>query len=178
MKKILFGLALLAILGTFVACDDSGDHLGAPGEQGRLSFSSQTVHTQQYVQGTWTSNIEYPLVTVISSGAELEQYYNAYRDILDFSRHPYSPNGFADAIGKYTNAFFANSFLVLVLLEETSGSNRHRVEWVEENGKIVITRLIPEIGDMAMAQWHIIIELDNNDKLEQFQAVFVDGRLQ
>jgi hypothetical protein len=80
-------------------------------------------------------------------------------------------------IGNYTDAFFASNFLVLVLLEEISGSYRHRVERIEESGDIIITRLVPGIGTADMAQWHIIIELDNDYKLEEFQAVFIEERL-
>ena len=184
MKKILFGLALLTMLGAITACDDSGGSgdLGfsppPPANPVRMVFNAQYVHTQ-YVQGisipgTWTSNIEYPTVSIISSRAELEQYCADYEDQYDFSRYQYSPTGFMDAIRIYSDAYFADSFLVLVLLEETSGSNRHRVERVEGNGDIAITRLLPEIGTSDMAQWHIIIELNNDGKLEQFQAVFID----
>ena len=181
MKKILFGLVLLAIFGSFTACEDPGDsgslEILTPVNPSRISFKYQTVHTQQYVGGTWTSNIEYPTVTIIFSRAELEQYYNDYEDLYDFSRHQHSQTGFIDAIERYSDAFFANSFLVLVLLEETSGSNRHRVERIDDNGDIRITCLVPELGTADMAQWHIIIELDKAEKMEQFQVVFSEERV-
>ena len=185
MKKIVLGLAFLVILGVFAACENpSGssdkitDGIITPVNPGSIAFSYQIVHTQQYIQGTWIGSFNYPVVTIISSRAELKQYCNDYEDMYDFSRHQYSPTGFTDAIGRYSDAFFADNFLVLVLLEETSGSNRHRLERIEENGNIVITRLVPEIGTADMAQWHIIIELGNNDKLEQYKAVFFEEKLE
>ena len=179
MKKIIFGLALFIFLGAFIACDNSnssGDLGITPTNPGRFAFNAQYVHTQ-YVQGTWTSGIDYPRLTVISSRAALDQYFNDYEGLYDFSRYQYSPTGFMDAIENYSEAFFGDNFLVLVLLEETSGSNRHRVENITDNGNITITRRIPEIGASDMAQWHIIIELDKEDKFEQYQVVFLEERL-
>ena len=182
MKKFVLVLSLFIFMGVFTACDDPGSNgdldILTPANPGRINFMYQTVHTQQYVGGTWTSNIEYPAITVISSRAELEQYHNDYEGLYDFSRYEHSNNGFMDAIERYSDAFFADSFLVLVLIEETSGSSRHRVESVEDGGDIVITRLLPEMVTADMAQWHIIIELDNDDKIEQYQVVFLEERLE
>ena len=185
MKKIFFGIVLMTILGVFAACENPGasDDLEilAPANPGRISFMYQTIHTQQYVQGTWTSVIEYPVVTVISSGLELEQYHDDYEDLYDFSRYMYSTNGFMDAIERYTDTFFANSFLVFVLLEETSGFIRHRVERIEENGDIVITRLTSDGPITAdMAQWHIIIELEKTTDLQAktYNVVFLEELLE
>ena len=182
MKKIFFGLVLLSIFGSFTACEDpggSGDlDILIPTNPGRISFMYQTVHTQQYVGGTWTSNVEYPRLTIISSRAELEQYQDDYENLYDFSRHEYSNNGFMDATEGYSDAFFADSFLVFVLLEETSSFIRHRVERVEDNGDIEIIRLVSDGPITAdMAQWHIIIELGKADKVEQYQAVFSEERV-
>ena len=182
MKRLLTGLVFLAILGSFTACENPGGsedlEILTPTNPGSISFMYQTVHTQQYVLGTWTSNIEYPVVTIISSGLELEQYHNDYEDKYDFLRHQHSTNGFMDAIERYSDAFFADSFLVLVLLEETSGFIRHRVERIDENGDIVITRLVSDGPITAdMAQWHIIIELEKTTDLQakNYNVVFLDS---
>jgi len=118
------------------------------------------IRTNGYVDGK-----NYPIVTVISSRDELERYYENNKNTYDFSANfgGYSDAiSFIDAMKNYTDAFFTNRSLVLVLLEEGSGSIRHRVDDVGENGDIVISRLLPEIGTADMAQWHIIIELDAN----------------
>ena len=162
MKKILFGFALFFILGAFIACDNpsASDDLGInnpggplPGltDQNPIPFRALYVHTQlaqQYVQGIWVSGIEYPIVTIISSRAELEQYCDDYQGLYDFSGYQHSPTGFMDAIENYSDAFFADNFLVFVLIGEGSGSIRHRVEGIGDFGDISITRLVPEIGTM------------------------------
>jgi len=79
-----------------------------------------------------------------------------------------------DVILKYSSSFFEDNFLVIVSLQENSGSIRHNVERIDENGDIVINRLEPEIGTADMAEWNIIIELANSTKTEQFRPVFVN----
>jgi hypothetical protein len=79
-----------------------------------------------------------------------------------------------NAIEKYSDDFFAGNYLVIVLLGEGSGSIRHKVERVDTNGDIVITRQLPEIGTADMAAWNIIIELNNDFKPEQYQVVLTD----
>ena len=106
-----------------------------------------------------------PVCTVILSRLELEQYSDNY------NRQAYGNIEYIDAIAKYSDRYFIDNFLVIVLLEENSGSNRHKVESVNRNGDIIIKRLIPEIGTSDMATWNIIIELNNNFKQEKFQVV-------
>ena len=119
-----------------------------------------------------SQDIQYPIISVISAKREIEQYYETY------VKCKYnSPNGqFIDATKIYSDDFFANNFLVIVLLEEGSGSIRHKVEKIDQNGDIIINRLIPEVGTDDMAEWNIIIELNNSFKLEQFRVVLVDKK--
>ena len=187
MKNIIFGLALLTILGAFTACENpsnssvSGDPPFHPPSSGinRVSFNHQYIHTQ-YVRDTYIGNITLPLLTVVSSTSELESYYDNYKALFNFELPPdqlYTPIGFLDAIKDYSDDFFENSFLVIILLHENSGSNRHEVEGVYDNGDIVINRLIPELGSADMAQWSIIIELDNNNKPEEFKTVLIEKQV-
>ena len=190
MKKILFVFAILAFFGTLTGCEnlagsedlDLNPVNPPPQSQSPVAFSAKYVHTQQseqYVPGTWTDNIEYPAVTVISTRPELQQYSDDYSGMYDFDRHTHSPTGFLDAIENYKEAFFQDSFLVLVLLQETSGSYRHRVDGISESGEISITRLMPAGAVTSdMAQWHIIIELNNGDKMDEYDVVFIDGWLE
>ena len=109
----------------------------------------------------------YPVLIPIRSERELLDYYRSNKDTYQFDRQ-YS--GSADMAGDvftgnglYDNAFFKNHFLLLIVLEEGSGSVRHKVESVTRvNGSLSvnIVRTIPEIGTCDMAQWHIIVVLD------------------
>jgi len=113
-------------------------------------------------------------ITVISSKSEIEQYYGKQKiKIWDKQNDIWNVQGY-DTIEKYSDDYFADNFLVILYLWEPSGSIRHKVERINENGEIVINRLMPEIGTTDIGYWGIIIELNNNFKLEQFQTVFLD----
>ena len=182
--KILFSLAWLAILGAFTACENPSNSYPPfhPPNSGisRVSFQQQYIHTQ-YIRGTFVYSISLPKLTVITSKSELDSYFNNYKALFNFEvsqGQSYTPIAFAEAIKDYTDTFFANNFLVIILLHENSGSNRHQVRGVYDNGDIVINRLLPaEMGTADMAQWSIIIELDNNSKLEEFRPVFIEKKL-
>ena len=181
MKKIVFGLALLVILGAFTACENPNNpnFYVPPGYENipRLSFESEYIHTQYLRTGSYASGFHFPIVTVISSRSELEQYYEEHRDLFSFYNSDHSQSTFASATEVYTAEFFADNFLIVVFLQENSGSNRHKVAGVFENGDIVIYRLLPEMGSADMAQWNIIIELNNNSKLEEFNLVLLDKHI-
>ena len=67
-----------------------------------------------------------------------------------------------DELPEYDEAFFESHTLLIVRLMETSGSIRHNVTQVINDGiKLVVSidRKLPGIGTMDMAAWHILIEL-------------------
>jgi len=172
-KAIVFGMALLVCLTAFSACGDPGDS-GLP--SGKLSGANDTGVKVQYIRTNgYIDGAKYPVVTVISSKEELEQYYDNYKGTYDFSSKSFVSSdttiGFIDVIADYSDSFFAENYLVLVLLEEPSGSIRHRVEGIDGNGGITISRLLPEVGTADMAEWHIIIELAGSAVPEQFNVV-------
>jgi len=114
--------------------------------------------------------IQQPIISVISARSELDQYYETHVKCIYGS----DDGQFKEATKIYSDDFFANNFLVIVLLEEGSGSIRHKVERIDRNGDIVINRLIPEYGTCDMAEWNIVIELNNDFKLIQYRVVLVD----
>jgi len=120
-----------------------------------IDFSTQIVRTDGY-----NEDISYPVITTVSSVKELNSYYEKYKNNYNLkSRKPYT-TGFADAIEKYNDDYFKNSSLVIVILEEGSGSIRHSVSEVMNDGKIVIKRNPSDGGGTDdMAQWHVIIEI-------------------
>ena len=127
-------------------------------------FEAQYIRTDGY-----HDNVKYPKVTVITSKDELEEYYNANKDLyfLDHVDKVYSDTtkGFIDACEKYDDEYFEDNILILVLLEEGSGSIRHKVKAVKAyNGNVEIDIDVhcPEVCTEDMAEWHIIIELDRD----------------
>ncbi|MBR3807212.1 MAG: hypothetical protein IKJ15_02420 [Lachnospiraceae bacterium] len=145
-----------------------------------VNYDVQYVRTNAYHEGT-----EYPDTKIIRSVDELNAYYNANKGKFDLERHDkvYSDTtiGFLDACDKYDETYFENHILVMVLLEEGSGSNRHEVDGVKasSDGKLYvdISSIVPEVGTCDMAQWHILVELDADIKVESESdvEVYLDG---
>ena len=126
-----------------------------------INFNPQYIRTDGYRE-----DVDYPVVKIIRSVDGLKAYYNASKDKYDLERKDkvYSDTtiGFLDACDKYNEAYFEKQILVMVLLEEGSGSNRHNVDNVKlgSDGKLYISirSIIPEVGTSDMAAWHILIE--------------------
>lgn len=133
---------------------------------------SENYYARYFRTNGYSRTAEYPKITVVSSLDDLNGYYEEYKDIYEFQSRSFgSEDSFSEAIGKYSDDYFLDNYLVIVLLEEGSGSVRHSVESVSESGEIVIKRLIPEIGTMDIAEWHIIIELRGNETIPQNWSV-------
>lgn len=129
------------------------------------AFAVQILRTDGYHSGK-----QYPAVTVVRSLSELTAYYEANKELYQLERRtdPASDStiGFLDAIDKYNDAYFENKLLILILVEESSGSNRHQVTGIvrsEAGLEILVDRQVPEFGTTDMAQWHILVELDTAD---------------
>lgn len=112
----------------------------------------------QYIRNLNKNKTEYPDIRIIRSVAEMEAYFDEFK--CDSSIVYYEP--FQNACAKYTEAYFENRIVVMVLLEESSGSVSHEVNGVRvnEEGKteISITGSSPMFQTADMAYWHIFIE--------------------
>ncbi len=161
---LISGLLLVAAAGCQTAHSSaSSAAVGAV----ECAFEAQYIRTNGY-----HDDIEYPTITRISSQKELEDYYESAGLRYDFE-HAYSGGSFADAMEKYDATFFEDQTLVLVRLEEPSGSIRHRVTSVStENGvtTIAVGRYSPEAQTCDMAEWHIFVELRRDQVGEKLQA--------
>ena len=132
--------------------------------------------------------VEFPGVQIIKSTQDLKDYYTTYKDIFNLERTEkiYSDTtiGFLDACDRYDAAFFEKNFLIFVLLEEDSGSVRHEVCGVEQAAdqtlSVYIDSNLPSgAGTCDMAQWHIILEISREIKVETAEdiLVYLDGNL-
>ncbi len=149
----------------------------------QFNFSVQYIRTDGCHE-----DIEYPVVKIIRSVDELNAYYEVNKEKYSLERreNPGSDytTGFLDACDKYDAEYFKKQILVMVLLEEPSGSNRHEVKQAgiygedEKNMIIDISSLIPEVGTCDMALWHILIEPEAGIAVADEDAVkvFRDGR--
>ncbi len=127
-----------------------------------VDFNAQYIRTNSMAEIS-----HYPLIAVIKSQEELNAYYKSNKDTFNLERrsNPSSDStiGFLDACDKYNQDYFKDNALVLIAIEEGSGSIRHNVDniYVDTKGKFYadITTQTPEVGTCDMAQWHIIIEI-------------------
>lgn len=143
--------------------------------------NTQYIRTDGFIEG-----ISYPKTVVIRSVEELNRYYENNKAIysLESKKNIASDStiGFLDACDRYDKEYFKDKILVLVLLEEGSGSTRHKVTSVclEKTGelKIKIKTETPETGTCDMALWHLFTEpakgVDVSD--ENDVVVELDGK--
>ena len=145
-----------------------------------IDFQTQYIRTDGYRDG-----VDYPIVKIIRSVDELNSYYNENKEKYSLERRedPASDStiGFLDACDKYNAEYFEDQILVMVLLEEGSGSIRHNVDNVKlgSDGKLYISirRDVPEAGTDDMAEWHILIEPEKDITVanESDVIVYLDG---
>lgn len=144
-------------------------------ESAEVAFEAQYIRTDGYHE-----DVEYPYAVMITSAAQLDRYYeqNKFKYDLERREKVYSDStiGFLDAADKYDEAFFKDKKLVMIILEEGSGSVRHKVTRVgNEAGRLYVSveRIVPEMGTDDMAKWHIILELDRGVNVKKAADVFV-----
>ena len=146
-------------------------------EENSVSFISRYIRTDGYDE-----DAKYPDVKIIRSVGELYEYYSANKDKYNLERKDkvYSDTtiGFLDACDKYDEKYFENQILVMVLLEEGSGSVRHNVESVKvaQDDKLYISicAIVPEVGTCDMAEWHILIEPEKGIDVVNEEDVIVN----
>lgn len=197
MKKLIaLVLAFVCVLG-LVGCnqkeglpqggktEDTGSANQDIPEPESYAFDTQYIRTDGY-----SEERSYPYCIVIDSKEELEAYYDANKDQFDLERKEvvYSDTtiGFLDACDKYNDTYFESNNLVLVVLQEGSGSIRHEITDVrahrDENGAalgwdITIDRIVPEAGTDDMAQWHLFLEVQMGNIINDEDLIWVNGKL-
>ncbi len=117
-----------------------------------LSFESEYVRT-----GWGEGEKKYPFAEIIASEGELVSYLG--------SREEYAA---------YSEKFFEDNSLIVVTVEEGSGSIRHNVGSVKRLGDktaIEIERIVPEVGTCDMAAWNILISMKKTDVPESKEDI-------
>lgn len=149
-----------------------------------LDVTARYIRTDGYHE-----EAEYPQVTVLDSKAALEAYYQANKDKYDLEARIQTgvgddaDLGFLNIYDGYDDAFFAKSYIIAILLEEPSGSIRHKVTAASqyEDGRVgvAVERIVPEAGTDDMAQWHILVETSREAAVKDASEVCVhlDGKL-
>lgn len=137
----------------------------------KVSFEAQYVRSG-------ADNEEYPVVTIVQSLDELNAYYENYRLTEELVWREKSTIDFQGARDKYDEEFFKSKKLILVYLQEGSGSIRHEVTSIcqrniedEEKYVIDIRRQLPGEGTDDMAYWHIFVELEKGIEIEDASQI-------
>ena len=182
MKELIeLVLILICILGL----SSCGSKDVPPPVPEAYAFDAQYIRTDGY-----SEKRSYPYHVVINSKEELQSYYEANKELFDLERKEKVSSdttiGFLDACDKYDDAYFERQNLVLIVLEEGSGSVRHEITDVrnrwDENGaplgwNITINRIVPEVCIDDMAQWHLFLEIQMGDVIESDNAVWINNKL-
>lgn len=145
-----------------------------------IPFAAQYIRTDGYHE-----DVQYPVVTAIRSAEALNEYYlfNRTRYSMERRENPAADYtvGFLDACDMYDSTFFEENSLLLVLLEEGSGSIRHIVSNVcrsdQDALRVCIDSIVPEVGTCDMAQWHIFVEVPKEELTGEVE-IFIDAELQ
>ena len=109
---------------------------------------------------------------IIKSQKEFEAFLNKYGSsgISDKTKKL-----FADAKAKYTDEWFSDNSLFIILLEEGSGSVKHTVTNVT-NDAVTIERYSPLVGTADMAYWCILVEGDKTLKFTDNTKVVINHK--
>ena len=109
---------------------------------------------------------EFPHSLVIRSRQELLEYYEQNKAYYNMDSSRDESPAFRDAIDRYDEAYFAKRELLVVVLQENSGSIRHHVNFMRERftetegwWEVSITSFSSMYETEDMAQWHILIEM-------------------
>lgn len=125
-----------------------------------VPFRAQYVRTDHYLDGA-----EYPQSRLVRSREELLAFYNEFLGADSLMRASGPASAVPSEFEFYDEDFFLDRSLIVVRLEEGSGSNRHEVtDVLLDSGAylVQITRILPGpgyAGTCDMAEWHILIEI-------------------
>lgn len=152
MMKILLSFVLLFVL---FACE-------SPGDEGKTL--NYLTYQEDYVIETFRSEPTGAYegrqeIKAIGSIEELETYYQEHKDSYDLS-------SFKAYIETLDERRFEDSALLIIVLEEPSGSIHHGVkDLFMKNGTLMVElyRDVPEIGTTDMACWHILLEVSKTN---------------
>lgn len=132
--------------------------------QDKITYNAKYIRTNGFYEEVFQE------VTVIENKSDLDLYYEQNKELYNFGDKEDNVNegniNFATAIDAYDDEYFESNILVMVILEEGSGSISHEVKSVRninDEIKIEIKRDVPDIGTTDMARWHILIEMNKND---------------
>lgn len=124
-------------------------------------------------------------IVVITSFAELEQYYEDNKELYDLEHREtvYSDTtiGFVDIFDTYTQEWFQDRVLIMVIKNEPSGSISHGIFNITKSPKsgeicVTIGRAVPNMCTDDLACWHILVGIprESYQETNSVNAAFVN----
>lgn len=174
MKKILISAILcVTLILSITACrtDQPGVIATTPASSEATSVVPTTAEAtepltykvQYFRTGGYVPETEYPYVVIVQSAEELTNYISTNDKDYNFgtreSTDTVESGGLLPASDAYDDAFFSKNALLIVVVDEPSGSIRHEFLGFGEKNEIRLRRLIPGVCTDDSADWHILIEL-------------------
>ena len=116
---------------------------------------------------------EYPKTTVIRSVEELTAYYEANKYSYDLEN-----DAFLHTCEEFDTSYFSQRILVLAVLQEGSGSIRHKVTQVrmttENILEIDLEAIHPAKQTADMAQWHVFVQPASGVRAEDIADIKIN----
>jgi len=174
MKRYLTIILSTSLVFILLACSEATDTPPQPQPPAEPSPIAAIDWKAAYYRIGWRDDIEG--TARIRSVKELREYYD--------KTQPEDINGIIDEVffndEQYNDVFFAEHLLFLITASEGSGSVRHKVTSLSEDGGVLrvhIDKLIPEIGTADMAGWIIVIEADRSFLETEIDVVWTDVQM-
>lgn len=127
-------------------------------------FTSCSAKTYELTYLTNTNvNVQADDITLITSQKELTDY-------KDSSRFSNAETNVIEKMESYSSEFFDKKMLIVINLQESSGSFKVSVEKVDYKdceATIILKRKVPNVGDDSLKVWSIFIE----DNIQEINSV-------
>lgn len=126
--------------------------------------------TTQYARTNAMGEVDdFPAVIVLNTFDELSAYIEDNRELFDLESE------FIAAAARYDEGYFLRQNLVLIRLEEGSGSIRHELTDVRRNDlgrwQLSLDRVTPAEQTDDMAQWHILLEVQMGKVIQEEEGI-------
>ena len=122
----------------------------------------------------YNSDRSYPYTKSVTTLAEWESLY------LGCTAGSVSDGGFTEGLSALDEAFFAEQSLLILYLEESSGSIRHSIGLVgieKDQLSVTVTSKIPELCTDDMAYWAILIPISKEYADRPLEVEYTTARL-
>ena len=123
------------------------------------NFKDHYIRIQSVING------ETPQKYMFETASDFRSFVEKNEEMVTQSKQHPSEMNLEDAQKKYDDKWFENHDLIIVLLQEGSGSIRYSVTSIDTQ-MIKIMQRIPELGTADMAGWAILIELNKGSKID------------